>query len=211
LSGLITKAAALFTGFQSGNNAGIVLISYLFHLHSADQYSVAVCPPVHIVDAVREMKTELFNKIKWFHSKNTEAHITVNVFGAEENEVVTWEKYLAAFCGRQHALEIRLASTGFYETGAYYLALDEQSKQQMVTLMNRFHMEAPLHAAVTSFEPHISIGRQLKKIQLDVARQLFDEAQINLTFICDNLALRRFDKKKGQYEIIRRFNFDQPG
>lgn len=172
------------------------------------KYSVAICPPVEIVDQVMFMKAELAERIGWFPSKNSHAHITFNVFEADDSEIGAVRKYLEQFCRSAVSSEVRFPTTGSYSNGAFYLSPDAGSHLYIKELMRRFHSGFPLKSGVEkSTDPHMSIARRLKKPDLEAANQLFGERNIGVGFLCDRLSVRMFDEDKKQYRIDCEFIF----
>lgn len=171
------------------------------------RYSIAICPPDDFVAEGKKMKLRLAESIGWFNSKNSDVHITVNVFECEEGELETWKEFLHDFCKSQTAFEITFTKTGSYSNGAFYLDPDNDCKQKLVSMMKQFHEQAPFHLERTSIDPHLSIARRLKRDQLKKARELFPDSSFNLLFLCDNLAVRKFDSKRKQYFVESRFLF----
>ena len=147
--------------------------------------------------------------IGWYPSKNSEAHLTINVFEAEENELVKWKKYAVEFCKSLCPFEIRLLKTGSYANGAFYISPDEPSSICLKEMMIDFHRRSPLAAGSTPKDPHMSIARQLKKEQLQDANELWGNRHFDQHFLCDNIALRKFDVNKKQYSVEERFYFNQ--
>src|SRR5262245_61345983 len=108
------------------------------------KYSIAICPPDNIVEEIRQMKERLFAEIGWFASRRSEAHITINLFEADESELQTWKQYLEDFCKTIEPFEIRLTKTGSNSSGAFFLAPDDESAKHLIGLMRKFHEQAPL-------------------------------------------------------------------
>jgi 2'-5' RNA ligase len=171
------------------------------------KYNLAVCPPDAIVAAVREMKQVLAKHAGWFHSKNSEAHITINVFEADEEELAAWKNYTAGFCPALVPFKVCLVRTGYFDTGAFYLAPDESSAKRLREMLLEFHKNTPLEPTAKSEEPHVTIARQLKPGPLAIANGLWEREVFNLEFVCDHVALRKFDPEKKQYEVTDRFYF----
>jgi hypothetical protein len=174
------------------------------------RYSVAVCPPKEIVGQVRGMKDELFTKIGWYNSRNSDAHVTFNVFMADEYEIPKVSKFLATFCENLPASEIAFTGTGSYPGGAFYLAPEQKSKDYLANLMKHFHSRFPKEIKNTkSDDPHMSIARQLKDGRLEIAEKLWADREIDIAFLCDRLSLRRFDPAARQYSVVSEFLFGQ--
>jgi hypothetical protein len=170
-------------------------------------YSIAICPPDEFVMQGRLMKQALAEKIGWFNSKNSDVHITINVFNADDSELITWKNYLAEFCRQVVPFEIVFTRTASYPNGAFYLDPDPESKILLMQMMKQFHQQAPVLTEKTSVDPHLSIARRLKPAQLKVAQQLWPDDTFFLKFHCDNIAIRKFDAKRKQYAVESRFYF----
>jgi 2'-5' RNA ligase len=171
-------------------------------------YSIAVCPPEEFVDAVSSMKKKLSEQIGWFNSKNSEAHITFNVFMADEGEIQTWENYLAGFCRSIQPFDISFFKTGtFPRNGAFYLDPEDRAKEHLIAVMKKFHQSAPYKIEKTSLDPHLSIARRLKPDQIKAAKELWPDETFSLKFNCNNLAVRKFNNKMKQYAVEKRFDF----
>jgi 2'-5' RNA ligase len=172
------------------------------------QFSIAICPPQEFVNEIALMKKELSEKIGWFNSKNSDAHITINVFSADEKELLIWKTYLLDFCRSQHSFEIRFTKTGtFPHNGAFYLEPDPVSKELLLNMMKDFHQHAPVKTDKISLDPHLSIARRLKPKEMDIAFQLWSDKIFDLKFTCDNLTVRKFSSSIKQYSIESRHFF----
>jgi 2'-5' RNA ligase len=180
----------------------------LIHFNDYDvllqRYAVAISPPDTIIEQVRQLKEKLRSVIGWYKSVNALAHITFNVFQADDLMLSRWETYIAVFAAQQVPVSLQFSHTDSFPNGAFFLAPDETSALILNRMMKAFHLQAPL-PAMQSLIPHISIGRQLTPEYLSVARHLIREADIR--FVCDNLVLRRFNKSRMQYDIYKRFPF----
>lgn len=171
-------------------------------------YSIAICPPREIVEAVREMKIHLANEAGKYSSWASDAHITFNVFEGDEKTLKIWTDYVKLFCQAKIPTEVYFSETGIFENAqAYYLAPDDASKKYLKELMSKFHRHAPIQLESISKEPHITIGRRLKDDQLEVAKRLFNKRRISLRFVCDGISLRKFDPDKKQYFVAEQFPF----
>jgi 2'-5' RNA ligase len=174
-------------------------------------FSVAIYPPNAVIEEFRRLKDSLAEYIGWFNSKNSDAHITINLFFADEEELAIWKNYLVRFCSNQFPFEISLVKTGFYPNGAFYLSPDDNARKILVELMKSFNKSAPLKGETKSTDPHMSIARKLNKNQLDIADKLLSDREYNISFTCGDIVLRRFDEKKRQYVIDSRYGFSSNG
>jgi hypothetical protein len=172
-----------------------------------DKYSVAICPPPAIVSAIAAMKSELAARIGWFPSRNSHAHITINVFDADADEIGRIKSFLASFCAATGRFEVCCAETGSYPGGAFYLKPNDDSMRSVVRLMDKFHKAFPNDITdKKSHDPHMSVARQIKD-KLQIAAEMFGSREIDIRFWCDRLSLRQFDTVKRQYFIDSEFLF----
>ena len=52
---------------------------------------------------------------------------------------------------------------------------------------------------------HISIGRKLSKEQIDISKNIFSNEKLD--FLCDRIALRKYNDKIKQFEVVQIFPF----
>ncbi len=167
-------------------------------------YSIAICPPYETVSFVRGIKKELEKEIGRYPSRNSEGHITFNVFEADENELKEWEEHVTQFCKKIIPFEIRLASLCSYKNGAFYFSPDKPSKKHLIQVMKEFNKIPLVVPGDNDPDPHMSIARQLSDDQLKKAFELFRHRMFDIKFNCHDLAIRKFNPKVGQYEIYKR-------
>lgn len=168
-------------------------------------YSIAICPPEDVVQKVAEYKKRLADAIGWYRSKNSEAHITFNLFSADERILAIWETYMRWLSFLIAPFPVTLDSTDHFKNGAFFLKPNQESLQSLREFMNYFNLHSPL-SAQTQNNPHVSIGRGLSEKNLQIAKEMI--RNINLKFLCDNLAIRKYNPDKQQYEVISRTYFN---
>lgn len=171
-----------------------------------DWYSVVIYPEAKMIDQVADLKTQLANRIGWYASSNSIAHITVNEFMADQYELAFYIKQIEKFCYTQKQQEVgfdQLSLSKF--SHAAVLLPDESSKPYLKDLLRRLRKQLKTSYTIHGSSAHISIGRKLSSMQLDHAENLF--SSINLRFNCDTVALRKFIETKGQFEVIKTFRF----
>ena len=169
----------------------------------APRYSVIIHPPESVINEVRILKQKLQDRIGWYPSCNSLAHITFNLFSGHETTLAHWEEYVASFVKPLHAFTACFNRTGSFNNGAFFLAPRKVTHETLTFIMKNFLRPASSHLYGKSVNPHISIGRQLKPEQLILARELIKE--IHLEFTCDNLTIRKFNAERGQYDIYKHF------
>ncbi|MCL9807024.1 2'-5' RNA ligase family protein [Flavobacterium amniphilum] len=151
------------------------------------------------------MKEQLAAVIGWYNSKNSLAHITLNEFETDARELDNIRKHLMAICRYLHPEPTRFNRFDTFPNGAFFLAPDESCKEQLKAIMKEFHQGFKYKTEIKSSEPHISIGRRLKPEQITKAYALFNTPA--LSFLCDRIALRRFNPERKQFDIVEEFIF----
>jgi len=169
------------------------------------KYSVVISPPDTVIEAVRQLKQQLRQAIGWYHSVNALAHITFCEFHAGTDTLARQEAYIARFAAGQSPVTLRFDHTGIFASGAFYLAPDEASGQLLGRMMKDFQLGMRLPAYKPPATPHLSISRRLGATQLPVAGTVIGE--VDISFYCEDIVLRRFNETRRQYDIYRRFPF----
>ncbi len=173
-----------------------------------NQYSFAICPPPHILYIVRDFKLELKAALgARFGSVNSDAHVTFDVFRCKDSELRERIHAVQAFCRQAFASEISFDSFGHYPNGAFFLNPDSESHTYIRYLMAVFHKRSSSFVSKRSNDPHMSIARQLTDAQMQIAYRIFGDRTQNLTFLCDEIALRKFNRSRMQYDVEARFPF----
>lgn len=168
-------------------------------------YTVVIIPSEPVIAAVKAIKLRLLEAIGWYPSVHSLAHITFNLFSGGELTLLNWKRYVEQFATQSLPFTCCLDRTGHFNNGAFFLAPNETSKPELVAMMKAFHQSAPKGGFGKSVNPHVSIGRKLSTDQLQIAKELTGE--VNLQFYCDNLAIRKFDPQQGQYILLEQMNF----
>ncbi|MGG7034245.1 MAG: 2'-5' RNA ligase family protein [Flavobacterium sp.] len=169
-------------------------------------YSLAIYPSESVIAMVKSMKEDLSKKIGWFHSKNSVGHITICEFKATDKEIEIIKNQLIRLCDPIIPFDVCLNEFGSYPNGAFFIAPDEDSKKSLIPLMKKFHESLRIRSMQKSTDPHLSIARKLNPEKLTTARNLFTE--INISFLCDNVVLRKFDENIKQFFVTDSFDFN---
>lgn len=170
----------------------------------ASKYSVVISPPPAIIEFIAEQyKKPLEKEIGWYNSINAKAHITIFEKHADADELVLLIKSIHHFCAQQFPQEVQFTRFDTFPSGAFFIEPDKPSKRYLDTLIKsfiKFQGETPsvVHA-------HMSIGRKLDASKIVKALALFSAEQPNILFFCDNIALRKLDEGKKQFEIVETF------
>lgn len=172
-----------------------------------NRYSLVISPSEEIIAFVKKMKDDLAKEIGWFNSKNSLAHITINEFMATESEMELIKQQLFQICDCLSPKSVCLDSFATFPNGAFFIAPNENSKKELKEIMKYVNQSFRPKTIFKNSEPHLSIARRLNPEKIAAAYHLFSE-EIQLNFICDNIALRLFNPKIKQFEIIDRFHFN---
>ncbi|MEH3114288.1 2'-5' RNA ligase family protein [Pedobacter terrae] len=173
-----------------------------------DWYSIVVYPHSEAINDVKALKDTLWSKIGWYASRNSEAHITVIEFSADQYELDFYIRQLEKFCYSQKQQEVifdQLSLSKF--SNAIVLLPNNSSKPYLNDLLVRLRKRLKTSDTINGSGAHISIGRKLSPDQIDRAESLYD--YVNLRFNCDTIAIRKFNKNRGQFEVINKFKFLQ--
>jgi 2'-5' RNA ligase len=176
------------------------------NLSMLKNYSVAIEPSEEIISLVKSMKNLLAEKIGWFHSKNSVAHITIFEFKSSDTEIEIIKNKLSRICDGLAPVEVTLNQFGSYPSGAFYIAPNEDSKNNLIKLMKHIQQSFPTVKMQKSVDPHISIARKLNHEKIQMAYSVFK--LIDEFFICNEVVLRKFDENIKQYRVIERFSLN---
>jgi len=171
-----------------------------------DWYSIVVYPQTEIIDEVSDLKDILANKIGWYASRNSKAHITVIAFMADQYELAFYIRQIEKFCYSQKQQEVvfdQLSLSRF--SHAAVILPNDLSKPYLSDLLKRLRKQLRTSQTISGRNAHISIGRELSSAQIDLAENLYDH--VSLKFNCDTVAIRKFSKTKEQFEVIKAFKF----
>ncbi|OXA78685.1 2'-5' RNA ligase [Flavobacterium frigidimaris] len=155
---------------------------------------------------IKKLKLELFNKIEWYNSCNSVAHITIGGFKANENQLEKYRQKLFKIADTLTPVPIYLDHFDAYEESrTFFISPSEESKLCLKPMMKKIQDALLISSKDRSDDPHISIGRNLTPENIKIARDLFKT--INMSFLCDTIILREFDPIKKQYFILETFPF----
>jgi len=169
------------------------------------KYSVVIHPSATLINAIRIMKEDLAAKIGWFNSKNSVAHITICEFKINESQLDKFKQKLLKISDTFTPFQVLLDHFGSYDSGAFFIAPNEESKNNLKPVMKKTQDALLLTHLKKSSDPHISIGRKLTPESIKIANDLF--TTIDLSFLCDSIVLRELDPVKKQFFVIDTFPF----
>jgi 2'-5' RNA ligase len=173
------------------------------------KYNIAICPPVEVVAEVKRLKLLLKERIGWYSSSNAEAHVTFDVFECDDWLIKNWYTLLHQFSGIQESQTVQFNFiSAFQSSHTVFIAPSEESELYIKQLFAGYRQVVGDKGQLTEISPHITIGKGLRQQQFEQAVELLKTQQVSLSFVCDNIALRRFDEQRKQYEVLDRFYFE---
>ncbi|MDQ0639736.1 hypothetical protein QF042_003301 [Pedobacter sp. W3I1] len=169
-----------------------------------DRYSIVVYPQRKSINEVSVLKNTLAEKIGWYSSRNSEAHVTIVEFLADQYELGFYKKCIEKICGSQRPQEVTFDYLSLSKFGqAIVLLPDALSKLYLNALLKAFRKRLKSKNTINGSNAHISIGRELSPAQIDQAENLY--GNINIAFNCDTIAIRKLDEIKKQFVVVNEF------
>lgn len=169
-------------------------------------YSIVFQPNHEIVMQLKQYKNMLADRIGWFHSKNSLAHITIAEFNASDEQLPIFTKQLERIADSVDPFTVLLDHFSTYPNGALFIAPDLFSKEKLLPIMKRFNKETRFTLQHKSSDPHLSIARKLTEEQLQVAEEIFIDCHIE--FECSHIVLRKLDLDTKQFINVNTFSFN---
>ncbi|MBG6188363.1 2'-5' RNA ligase family protein [Flavobacterium sp. CAN_S2] len=170
------------------------------------KYSIAFYTSETIIVLVKAMKEKLFEKVRWFNSKNSVAHITICEFIATDTAIEIIKNKLKLLCDTFEPFEVYLNGFDSYSNGAFVITPNEDSKIKLKVIMKKVTKSLRSIKTKKSSAPHISIARKLKPDNFEIAKHLF--TTVNTSFLCDTIVLREYNPIITQFFITNTFKFN---
>ncbi|WLD24028.1 2'-5' RNA ligase family protein [Flavobacterium dauae] len=169
-----------------------------------NKYSVVFMPNLQTIEAVKQLKLLLSDKIGWFNSKNSLAHFTIFEFFENDVKEDTFCLQLDRIASEIDSFNIKCDAFDWFDNGVFYIKPNQISSAKMTELMKQVIKESiQIKKAISNTNPHLSIARRLSPEKLEIAQQLF--TNINLEFTVTNLTLRKFDESLKQFTVYKEF------
>ena len=102
-----------------------------------NKYSVVFMPDLQTVEAVKQMKLLLAEKIGWFNSKNSLAHFTVFEFFEDDLQEDKFCLQLERIASEIHPFKVVCNNFDWFDNGAFYIKPNEVSSTKMSELMKQ--------------------------------------------------------------------------
>jgi hypothetical protein len=169
-----------------------------------ERYSIVVYPQTETIDEVKVLKDLLWSKIGWYASRNSAAHVTIIEFLADQYELAFYKRCIEKICRSQSPQEVTFDSLSLSKfSQAIVLLPNDSCKLYLNDLLKTFRKRLRSKNTINGSHAHISIGRELRVAQIDQVENLY--GNINITFNCDTIAIRKLDEVKKQFEVINEF------
>lgn len=173
-----------------------------------NQYSIAICPPLEVVEQVQALKQELRAHIGWYSAVAAQAHISFDVMVLDDERLETLRKILGSWALSCTPFNITCNQVAFFkESRTVFIAPDEPGSAAISALFTTYRQAVGALGQLQNIHPHLTIGKGLKEDQFRKAIRVMEGRTCAFTFNCNNIALRRFNGR--QYDITERFVFGE--
>jgi len=175
-------------------------------------FSLAISPDPRIIGLVRDIKQLLQKRLgRSYRSVNSQAHITLFTFWATLDDYPGILAKIKAILAGLESFELKFSGFAFFPPHplrTFYIQLEELSGQKIIKCCDGIHSHVD-----TDFRkkyswnnevkksPHMSIGHELLESEIPDCNHLAKRGFIDSS-ICNSFVIRRFNKSKGQYDIL---------
>lgn len=172
------------------------------------QYNVALCPPREAVLQFRELKAELKQVIGWYSACNADAHLTFDMFILTSARLTQLEDDLEKFAALVKEGACTFSGFGFFEEShTIYAKPDDDTERLIKQWFDAYTQCRTLPDGLMKIAPHITVGKGIKPVLWGRAKSLFIDKQFVTSFICSDIAIRKFNISRRQYDLYKRFAF----
>lgn len=166
-----------------------------------NRYSIIIHPEDSIIELFKSYKDTLFSKIGRFGSRNSAAHITILEFEATEKELPNIIEILLKIAQKESSFDVVFDKVIYSKT--IFISPDKDGNACFKTFLKNVRQK--IKGSKNTSGAHLTIGRELKPEQVENSQDLFHN--VNFSFHCCQIALRKFNENIGQYEILQLFPF----
>ena len=162
-------------------------------------YSLVIFPTIEQQILIQSFKKSLKEKIGWFGSLNSDAHITIINL---ENELTLglYLNQIKEFCTTINPQKVRFNSFSSFGYSTFFISPDEKSQQYLNNIIIDIHKSIGFD--IKSAHAHMTIARGLNEERMNETKEVFSTTEINFEFICDCIHIRKFNEKTKQYSDI---------
>ncbi|WP_447767150.1 2'-5' RNA ligase family protein [Sphingobacterium faecium] len=171
-----------------------------------EKYSFVFQPCEKGIQLVKSIKESLKNKIGWFSSCHSLAHITICEYQADMDMLSHIKRQVAEVLKFEQSQYVYFDEYQvFPQNGTFYIAPALKSKQFLKKKMEAVTQIDFATELYKSEEPHLTVGRKLDQEKLAIASE--NLKAVDLDFFCSSIFLRKFNPIRKQYDIIEEFKF----
>ena len=169
-------------------------------------YMSAICPEGEAKERAALEKEQLYSVVNYqYPSYKSLGHITIERFEADE-ELLTWRRDRLRTFASEMSRQVLIfnAFNWFDNSRTIFVAPDAKSK---LWLKNMGDVYSESVAPIVRFNPHLTVGRGIAPHLFEKAKEFFADKPVNISFNCTNIALRRFNSARRQFDVVERFYF----
>ncbi len=166
-------------------------------------YSAVLLPPSDIIKEINLLKQQLAHQIGPYKGLHSNAHITLSTFKATDNSLSQWITHIHSFANAQQIIPLTFNRIVGFSNGAFVILPDENSQEQLRSMMKSFYSNRPKGKNNTSQRAHISIARGLNLAQQERALSLCNT--IELSFTCAHISVRKYNPETGLFVLKEQY------
>ncbi len=162
-------------------------------------YSLVIFPTAEQQYLIKSFKKSLKDKIGWFGSANSDAHITIINL---ENELALnlHLNQIKDFCKTIIPQKVKFNSLDSFAYHTFFISPNEKSQRYLNNIIINLHKSIGFD--IKNAHAHMTIARGLDAERMEKAQELFSTTEISLEFICDSIHIRKFNEETKQYSDI---------
>ena len=162
-------------------------------------YSLVIFPTIEQQILIQSFKKSLKEKIGWFGSSNSDAHITIINL---ENELTLglYLNQIKVFFTTINPQKVRFNSFNSFGYSTFFISPDEKSQHYLNNIIIDIHKTIGFDIKIAY--AHMTIARGLNEERMNKTKEVFSTTEINFEFICDCIHIRKFNEQTKQYSDI---------
>lgn len=162
-------------------------------------YSIVIHPDFSFIEKFARFKDTLYKKVGKYGSRNSDAHITILEFLATEKELLNIIQKISKIS--QKEVPFSSVFNKVVYTTTLFFSPDKVSIEKFTPLLNNVRLR--IGGIPNRSKAHLTVGRKLKSKQIKDSQGLFENEKFDFT--CNQLALRKWNDKTGQFDVIQIF------
>ncbi len=158
-------------------------------------YLLVITPSEEIISAVRGFKSLSKEKIGFYHSFSSKAHITINHY-FDKNALFFNDRIpiYRSMAGRIDTFEIKINGFGYFENQGVYTIYAKVDLNQIIT--TRFRNLKKVFGTNVPQTPHITIARGLSANQFEVLWLEFKHKKFECCFYADEIVVLKTPNRR---------------